>query len=655
MRIAPITALFSIVAIATPAVAAPPELQDSPYGLPALARSDFNRLAAVAGLPLFWRTDDKTPSRLDPDELAILGGTAKRKSWVLPNGRNRPNNERFTKEFEEAYRQLVELRRLEAVRAELGQGRPTLVETDLGALASEDQTIVRSLERIAPLIDALYQKQQGSLGMIDRVPADDVASRALIARNQGPWCLAPLTQDDPFCNALADFSDTSTFSWPEGVEVDQAFCEKMAAEPNGKALIAPFTVVRKAKKGYRTEPYHQAYRDHAGPIAAALDATAALVKSSGEAPFKAYLEATAKAFRDDSWEAADEAWAAMSAENSKYYLRVGPDETYWDPCGVKAGYHMSFALVDTSALDWKRKLTTVRSELEERLAKLIGAPYQAREVSFELPEFINIVVNAGDSRSPMGATIGQSLPNFGKVAEESRGRTVAMVNLYTDADSLTDLEARNRSLFSPATFAAATKDAGPDRLGTVLHEATHNLGPNGSYRVGGKTGDQIFGGTTDAILEELKAQTGALYYLPFLKEKGLIDDATLRASYVSALSWSMGHISRGMFTGGGHPKTYSQLSAIQLGELLESGAVRWIEGGDVDPGRFDIDFAKIGGAVEALMRHVSRIRATGDVAAAKKLIDKHIGPEGLARIHVDLITERVLRHPKASFVYGFKD
>ena len=62
--------------------------------------------------------------------------------------------------------------------------------------------------------------------------------------------------------------------------------------------------------------------------------------------------------------------------------------------------------------------------------------YAAREVGFQLPDFIQVVLNAGDSRSAIGATIGQSLPNFGKVAEESRGRTVVMSNLYTDADSL---------------------------------------------------------------------------------------------------------------------------------------------------------------------------------------------------------------------------
>ena len=46
------------------------------------------------------------------------------------------------------------------------------------------------------------------------------------------------------------------------------------------------------------------------------------------------------------------------------------------------------------------------------------------------------MINAGDDRNPLGATIGESLPNWGPVANEGRGRTVAMVNLYLDPDSI---------------------------------------------------------------------------------------------------------------------------------------------------------------------------------------------------------------------------
>src|SRR6476620_46419 len=120
----------------------------------------------------------------------------------------------------------------------------------------------------------------------------------------------------------------------------------------------------------------------------------------------------------------------MGVLNSKFYLRIGPDETYFEPCSRKAGFHVSFARINQDSLEWQKKLEPVKTDLEKAMADLAGAPYKARDVKFHLPDFIDIVINAGDSRDAFGATIGQSLPNWGPVAD-GRGRTVAMTNLYT--------------------------------------------------------------------------------------------------------------------------------------------------------------------------------------------------------------------------------
>lgn len=637
--------LFALFILSSAPIAHAAAPTTPPYGLPALERGDFNRLAAIAGLPIFWRDDAEAPGTLDATEVATLG-VDKVDKWVKKGA--------FTKAFEKAYRQLVELRRREAVERELAQGRPTLVETDLRSATPEERAVLQSLAKAARQIDTLFEAQLGAKGMAAKAPKDHPASAALIARNHGPWCEAPTTQNDPFCNALPGFPKKVVTAWPPELQADKGFCDKVAAEPNAAELTAPFSVVRQSKKGLVAVGYDKAYRAEMRAVAGTLAATAKLVKSPEEAAFKAYLLAAAKGFDNNDWAPADEAWAAMSADNSRYYLRIAPDETYWDPCGVKAAFHMSFALVDRSSLEWKQKLTTVRSDLEAALADLIGAPYAAREVNFELPEFINIVFNAGDSRASTGATVGQSLPNVGKVAEESRGRTVAMVNIYTDADSMADFQMRDRSLFTDATFAWTSQDPTAERLSTVLHEAAHNLGPHGAFKVDGKSPEEVFGGPTAAILEELKAQTAALYFPAVLVHKGLMSADDQRRLWTGSIAWAFGHIARGMFDGDGAPKTYSQLSAIQLGELMAAGAIRWVEGGDVDPGRFELDYDKLAPAIEALMKAVGRIKATGDVAAAKALIERHTSAEGLVAMHADVITERVLRYPKASFVYGLR-
>lgn len=601
-------------------LAAPSAAADTP----ALSRSDFNRLAVSADAGVYWRGDTDGDKYPDNDELTPLRGE-------LPN-------------IATLWPRLVEMRRRQAVQRELDQGRVTLIETDFSKLGATDRAAMRHLEKAAGLIDALYQTQTGALALKGKVPKDDAASQALFERNQSVQCGGPDTADDSFCNATSDFSVERSFAWPEGVALDEAFCDKVGREPNAKQLLDPFHVVRRKGKGFQAVPYTRVYGERMAEVATHLRA-AAKALAEDEAPFRAYLEAAAKGFDTNSWWDADQAWSQMNARNSRWYLRVGPDETYFDPCQVKSGFHMSLARVDRSALDWQDRLTAVRGDMEAAIGQAIGAPYAARDVRFQLPEFIEIVLNAGDSRSGMGATIGQSLPNFGPVAAESRGRTVAMANLYTDPDSMRIARKRAESLFGDETMQWFSDDPGAARLDTVLHEATHNFGPTGSWKVDGKAPEEVFGGRLDAIMEELKAQTGSYYLLYFLEDRGMASEREVRAGIVGSIAWSFGHISRGMFTGSGKPRTYSVLSAIQVLHFMKAGALTWSDE------RFHVHFDKMEAAVGSLMKTVGQIKARGDREAGQALVDEATAAQSQRRIRATNIRERVWRYPKASFVY----
>jgi hypothetical protein len=238
-------------------------------------------------------------------------------------------------------------------------------------------------------------------------------------------------------------------------------------------------VVRERDKSGTLEPVadSEAYRPLMEAVSGELRAAARAVVSPTEGAFKAYLVAAAQSFLDNNWTPSDEAWAKMSATNSAWYLRIAPDEIYWDPCTHKAGFHVTFARINRDSLAWQEKLVPVEQEMEEALAKHIGKPYAARKVTFHLPDFIDIVINAGDDRKDTGATIGQSLPNWGPVANEGRGRTVAMSNLYTDPDSMQARHEQAASLLTAESMALYEDSGLPGLLNTILHEATHNLGP----------------------------------------------------------------------------------------------------------------------------------------------------------------------------------
>jgi hypothetical protein len=108
-----------------------------------------------------------------------------------------------------------------------------------------------------------------------------------------------------------------------------------------------------------------------------------------------------------------------------------------------------------------------------------------------------------------------------------------------------------------------------------------------------------------------------------------------------------------MYTGSGRPKAYSQLAAMEVGFLLDSGALTFDAAATAangrDQGAFTIDFDRLPAAVEAMMKQSGGIKATGDRSAAEELKARYVDSDFLP---VELISERILRHPKASFVYA---
>jgi len=650
-------------------VQAPPQAPPPPPLVTnTVPRLDFNRAAIERGAPIFWVADDDNDSTLDPAELAVFWSPgATLDAWVKDGA--------FTPQFEALYRSVGtapaatlapdEAARRSAVLAELGQGMPTVIRTVL--TDAKDKALVGHIEAAATLIERVHAKQNGVFGLNAQIPADDTASKAMFFRNQGPFCDAPKTEKDPNCHALPSKPKKVSGLYPASIQVEK-FCEVLEKRKDADAIFNQFSVVQHKPAGTNTGdpavddliavPYTEAYKEEMTAISAELTAAAKVLEGDAtEAAFRAYLEAAAKAFTDNQWFEADKAWKAMTATNSKWYLRIGPDEVYFEPCSRKAGFHVSFARINQESLAWQAKLDPVKKDMEAALAKLAGAPYKARDVGFQLPDFIDIVLNAGDARSSRGATIGQSLPNWGPVAD-SGGRTVAMTNLYTDPDSIAVSMTQASSLFCAATYAKLDPAPRHGTLSTVLHEAAHNLGPAHEYKVKGQTDDKIFGGPLASMLEELKSQTAALYFADWLVEKNLVTKEDADKAHVRDVTWAFGHIAQGMFDANGKPKAYSQLAGVQMGYFLERGVLVWRAEekahNGTDVGCFDINLETWKPQTEALAKVVLGIKGRGDKKLAEKTRDAYVlNAQPWAGLR-ETIKERALRSPKASFVYAIE-
>jgi hypothetical protein len=626
-------------------------------------REAFNFRAAELDVPLFWREDTNKNGALEPDELAVLTAMPRdqRSEWVDASNR-------FTEEFSAAYEQMSKSdplaadasaqQRLKLVREELAQGRQTLVESDLTKLNDAEKKFLDHMLTAAEIIERLYAKQKGVFGMEAQIAQGDTASRAVFHRNQSPFCVQPKTENDPACTAVTPKPPRVVGLYPADIQNDPKFCERLEKQRNASDLMDHFSIVVKgdAPNEFKAVPYHEAYAPEMFAIAAELEAAAAAL-GNDEAALKIYLTAAARSFRSNDWEPANEAWVAMNAQNSKWFLRIAPDEVYYEPCAWKAGFAFQLARINPESLEWQRKLDPLKNEMESKLAQMAGLPYKAREVNFAIPDFIDVVLNAGDKRPPTGATVGQSLPNWGRVAEKG-GRTVAMTNFYTDADSQAVQAKLMASVFCPNTNALASTSSRESTIGSLLHEAAHNLGPSHEYKVNGKEDDRIFGGTMASTLEELKAQTSSLYLTQWLVTKGIFTPDEARRIQVRNMAWAFGHISRGMYGADGAPRNYSQLAAMQVGVFLKDGGLEWradtSAANGSDPGCIEINFEKLAPAIESFETTVLKIKASGDKKSAEQLRSLYVdAKDDYAQIR-QTITERWLRSPKASFVYSVR-
>lgn len=625
----------------------------------AISRADFNRFAVRMNIPVYWIADANDNKNLDADEVAPLlfyGGEPA--AWT--------ENGTFTKAFEAAYDNIVaaskapapdpstpEGKRLALVQQDLDAGRATLVRSDFTKLSAEDRAFVQRMLGVANLIDDLYETQNGAKAMAAKLPADP-ESRSLFRRNRGPKCEGPVSSKDPACSAIPGAPKATVDIYPAELQASDTFCKDLQARKDAQQLMGHFNVVRGTADALTAVPYTDAYKAQMTKLADALTAAAGDVKDASEQPLITYLKVAAASFGSNDWVPADEAWAKMNVDNSKWYVRVAPDETYWEPCATKAGFHLTFARINEGSKAWQAKLVPVQQEMEDSIAKLAGAPYKSRKVTFHLPDFIDIIVNAGDDRDALGATIGQSLPNWGPVANEGRGRTVAMVNINTDPDSRAARKAQAESMLDGASAKLYPASTEPGLLSTILHEATHNLGPAHEYKVNGKKADEAFGGPIASMMEELKAQTGAWYLLDFLRAKGIITEEMAQQSFVDSIVWAFGHISQGMYTADKSRKAYGNLAAIQIGYLIDKGALTWdanaTAANGTDKGAFTIHPEKLVPVANELMKEVGGIKARGDKAAAEKLIARYVDSDAVVPHKV--ISERLLRHPKPSFVYS---
>lgn len=623
------------------------------FNSPALSREQFNRIAGSHNIPFLITSRLEDPAKLTPAHLEFASAEARDR--FVSGGE-------FTPAFRQEYTRMVEVQRRSSVALALAEARTVTQITDVSQKPAHEQEMLRHLRTVSKLIDDLYMKQEGTYEYIDDIEAikdSDPNSYKLFWRELGPKATTTNGDGDVFANALPDFPEKVADVFPKDIQNNTEELNRIGEDKKG--LGNPFTVVVRNDAGELVAvPYHIYWKTEMDEIAAELDLAADAIKSDPQhASLNAYLTAAAQAFRDGDWHEADRKWVGMNMNNSQYAVRVAPDETYWGPGNMKAGFEFYLAEIDReTAKDLRTKLSPRLQDMENEIHNLVPH-YQARQLVMDFPDFVTMILRGGDHKSPYGATIGQKLPNF----SDEFSRMLIMTNYYADPESTANGLARNALLLSAEILAGYNPEPDDAHIPTLLHEGTHYFGPqastltalnrDGTAQVDGEgqpiTVDVALGGTNSQVMEELKAQTGALYFIGWAKEQGIISEEKANNLYTKSILWAFGHISRGMGTLD-KPRTYSQLSGIQIKWLMDAGVVTY--GADE---RFSIDHSKMHAAVTSMMKEVVEVQVYGDGERATAWRESILeGTEGFEQIRGKEVRQRSDGYPTASFELGLQ-
>jgi hypothetical protein len=231
---------------------------------------------------------------------------------------------------------------------------------------------------------------------------------------------------------------------------------------------------------------------------------------------------------------------------------------------------------------------------------------------------VEIWMASGDGRRDRGATVAFHLPNRGKSVDEGLYKKVIMINHSMAFEKV--IEARADLILDEPLEQYV--DIRSDITNVTFHELAHGFGAYHEMEAITRGGPKMTVKEAlkeyDSLLEELKADSMGLWLVQFEKRKGLIDETQEKKRYVSALMHILG-LQNYPLSG-----TYPRMVSIQLGWYIDAGAVTW----DPKAQRYTLDFEKIPGAVESLVKEVATIQLTGDYERGKALVTKYIEEKG---------------------------
>ena len=375
--------------------------------------------------------------------------------------------------------------------------------------------------------------------------------------------------------------------------------------PDQKAAIYnEFTVVRRKGDALVTIPYHVEFAGFLKPAATALREAAALSDDPG---FAKFLRLRADALLTDDYYQSDLAW--LDLINPKFDLILAPYETYLDNLlGVKTSYGAAVLVrneQESKKLEIYQKYVP---DLQEALP-LDKADLPSKRGHLSPMEVMDTPFRTGDLLHGYQA-VADNLPNDARVHAAKGSKKIFFKNF---------MDARVNEIILPLAKRLMREDQAAKASGegylasTLMHEISHELGPNYSRTAQGQREIRVAIGGSFSGLEEAKADVVGMFGLHWLQAHGVISKEKLEEDYISYVAGNLRTIRFGI------AEPHGRAEMMEFSYLSEQGAITH----DAATGKYAVAVEKMPAAIAALAKELLQQEATGDRARSEAWFTKY--------------------------------
>jgi len=486
---------------------------------------------------------------------------------------------------------------------------PTELRADVSKLSPGDRQALAKLIEASRVLDGIFLQQlwSGNQALYTGLRRDTTplgkARLHYFWINKGPW--SSLDDGIAFLPGVPEKKLPGANFYPEDMKRGE-FEGWVKALPEAERQKAEgfFTVIRRDRIGrLKMVPYGQEYKSDLAKSARLLEEAAGLTEN---ATLKKFLLARGAAFYSNNYYESDLAWMDLDAPID---ITIGPYETYNDEIfGYKAAFEAYVNLRDDAETAKLKFFGDHLQEVENNLP--IDPKYRNPKLGGLAPiRVVNEVFSAGDGEHGV-QTAAYNLPNDERVVAQKGSKRVMLKNVQ---------EAKFHSTLEPIAKrmlpAGSQKDLSFESFFThiLAHELSHGIGPQQIELAGRHTSPRQEMKELYSAIEEAKADVTGLFMLQHLYDRKLIEGGASveRKLYTTYLASTFRSLRFGL------KEAHGKGMALQVNYLTDKGG--FVARPD---GTFEVDFAKIKGAVRELDHDLLTLEAAGDYAGAKRILDE---------------------------------